>query len=413
LTEFPGKGQDAMEKHDKFVSTMSFSRGASVGAMFAALVLSGCGSSHKQTPAKPDGGGADSGTDVSHGPEAGPEVSLSTSGPEAGPEISVLPAGPEVGFEVSLSPTDPESCAKATNVLECEPPGGAIATISSAPGAALLAKITVASGICTANACPSGCAQIAVIDRISPVGATCELDVTSMDGRSQSVRLTIVQNPAPVVVCCSTSGEPDAGHMVNLAPTAFSPSSVVVNFQPDAGAQANLDTDGVDAGSDVLPGGDGNPDVYVVPTDEQTCLKATGVPSCDVWGPSAQVTSANAGLLLAKAQVTAGPCVIASECASPCSSISVIGTSTLSVGATCDVLVTAIDGRSQSLRLTAVANPSPSHMCCGYPQPPRTGMWTALDPTFFFPSPAAVDFDADGGAPIVDGGRSIDVNRAD
>jgi hypothetical protein len=40
-------------------------------------------------------------------------------------------------------------------------------------------------------------------------------------------------------------------------------------------------------------------------------------------------------------------------------------------------------------------------------------MWTALDPTFFFPSPAAVDFDADGGAPIVDGGRSIDVNRAD
>ena len=91
-----------METRDKLVSTMSFSLGVHAFPIFTALLLSGCGNSHKQSPAKPDAGKADTGADVSLGPEAGPEVLVLPAGPEAGPEVSVLPAGPEAGPEVSV-----------------------------------------------------------------------------------------------------------------------------------------------------------------------------------------------------------------------------------------------------------------------------------------------------------------------
>jgi hypothetical protein len=247
---------------------MMSSMGAHAGWPLVALLLSSCVSSHQQ--AKPDADKADTGTVDSPGPEDGPEVSALPSHldaepdvsalpsrQEVSPEVSVLPSGSEAGPDVPVLPSDPESCAKAPNVPVCEP-GAAIATISSATGGSLLAKVS--SGLCVAT-CSSGCALITVLDTLSPVGATCDLEVTSMDGRIQSVRLTVVQNPVPVPACCSNSAAPYSGHWVDLDPTTFSPSSVVVDFSLDGGVPsadsgidsssksdiANLDADKVDA----------------------------------------------------------------------------------------------------------------------------------------------------------------------
>jgi hypothetical protein len=412
---FPGKEQDPMEMHDKLVSTVSFSLGAQAFPIITALLLSGCGNGHKQGPAKPDAGKADSGADVSPGPEAGPEVLVLPAGPEAGPDVSVLPAGPEAGPEVSVPPTDPESCAKATTVPTCEP-GAAIATISSAAGAPLLAKIAVTSGLCIGNACPSGCASLSVLGGTSQVGSTCDLEVTSMNGRSQSVRLNVVQNPAPAYACCSYSGAPYSGHMVALDPTTFSPSTAVVDFAVDGGVSsrdggssdgtdaANGDTGSIDASVDVSPGQDTGPDVYVRPSDQPSCVKATNVPSCSGPGPAyATVSAAPGGPLMARIQVTSGSCS-AYECFSECSTLVVQGNTNQSIGATCDLLITSTDGHSQSVRITVVQNPSAGYLCCGYPLAPYTGTWVTLDPVTFSPSLVVVDFGGSGGEPALDGG---------
>lgn len=151
------------------------------------------------------------------------------------------------------------------------------------------------------------------------------------------------------------------------------------------------------------PGSDGKPDAYVVPTDEQTCLNATNVPQCSLATPGTSVSSATVGLSLTKVEVTAGSCV-ADTCASKCPTINVSGTASLNVGSTCDLLVTAADGRKQSCRLNVIVNPSPRYMCCGYPQPPYSGIWANILPMIFSPTPAIVDFAGDGGTPIIDGG---------
>ena len=404
---FLGKDHDPMEKHDKLVSTMSCSLAAHVLPLITALVLSGCGTSDKQSPAKPDAGKADTGVNVSPGPEAGPEV-------------VDLPAGPEAGTEVSIPTTDPDACAKAATVPVCEP-GAAIATISSAAGAPLLAKIAVTSGLCIGASCPSGCTSLSVLDSISQVGSICDLEVTAMDGRSQSVRLNVVQNPAPVYACCSYSGTPYSGHLVALDPTAFSPSSVVVDFAVDGGVSsqdgsggdgadaANRDTVSADSSVDVSPGQDTGPDVYVRPSDQPSCVKATDVPQCDGSGPAyATVSSAPGGPLMARIQVTSGSCS-AYECFSECSTLVVQGSTNQSIGATCDLLITSTDGRSQSVRITVVQNPSASYACCGYPLAPYTGMWVTLDPVTFSPSLVVVAFADGGGEPTLDGGGARDV----
>ena len=147
-------------------------------------------------------------------------------------------------------------------------------------------------------------------------------------------------------------------------------------------------------------------DAYVFPTDEQSCLQATKVPVCDVFPPSTSITSGNGGPLLAKVEVTGGSCT-AQTCASGCESINVVGMSGISAGATCDLLVTATDGRSRSLRLSVVADASPSSMCCGYPLDGH-GMWTTLNTLSFSPNPIVVDFAGDGGVTTVDGAAPKD-----
>jgi hypothetical protein len=76
-------------------------------------------------------------------------------------------------------------------------------------------------------------------------------------------------------------------------------------------------------------------------------------------------------------------------------------------GDTCYFLVTSTDGRSQSLRLSVVANPSPSHMCCGYPADGH-GIWTAVNDRLLSPAAVVVDFSGDGGVQSADGGGTKD-----
>lgn len=160
-----------------------------------------------------------------------------------------------------------------------------------------------------------------------------------------------------------------------------------------------------DGGSpDVAP--DLPSDAYVTPNDEQSCLKATKVPVCDVFPPSASITSGNGGPLLAKVEVTNGSCT-AQTCASGCANIDVVGMSGISAGATCDLLVTATDGRSRSLRLSVVADAATGPMCCGYPLDGH-GMWTTLNTLSFSPNPIVVDFAGDGGATTLDGAAPKD-----
>jgi len=77
--------------------------------------------------------------------------------------------------------------------------------------------------------------------------------------------------------------------------------------------------------------------------------------------------------------------------------VSVVGQSSVLAGSTCDLLVTSTDGRSKSVRLLVVDNPSPSYMCCGYPADGH-GIWTVVNAYYFQPNPVVVDFAGDGGA---------------
>jgi hypothetical protein len=141
---------------------------------------------------------------------------------------------------------------------------------------------------------------------------------------------------------------------------------------------------------------DTSSDVYVRPTDEQSCLKAANVPSCDAVPPHATIRSAASGPLLAKVEVQGGTCT-AAACSSGCASIEVTATTAASVGTACALLVTATDGRTQSVPLSLVANPSPTSMCCGYPTDGH-GVWSAIDLMVFQPGTVVVAFGVDGGA---------------
>ncbi len=158
----------------------------------------------------------------------------------------------------------------------------------------------------------------------------------------------------------------------------------------------------------IPPAADGKPDAYVTPTDEQSCLAATGVLACDPGVASATVRSAMGGTALAKVEVTSGACSGAT--CSGCNSLTVHGSASQYAGATCDLLITTLDGSKQVAQIAVIANPSPSYMCCGYPLPPNSGRWTAIDPLAFSLSTVLVTAAMDGGMPpIIDGGAPHDV----
>jgi hypothetical protein len=173
------------------------------------------------------------------------------------------------------------------------------------------------------------------------------------------------------------------------------------------------DTAGLDSGSHDLtvetpPAADGKTDAYLTPTNEQSCLAATGVLICDMGVASATVRSAAGGIVLTKVEVTSGACSGAT--CSACNSLTVYGSASQYAGATCDLLITTSDGSKQTARIAVIANPSPSYMCCGYPLPPNPGRWTAIDPLAFSPSTFLVAAAIDGGMPpIIDGGAPHDV----
>jgi hypothetical protein len=133
-------------------------------------------------------------------------------------------------------PTDQASCAKATNVPECLP-GLAMATVSSAAGGPLLSNVEVTSGPCRPAACSLGCTSLTIQAPTAIAGATCDLQVTATDGRSQAVHLSAIANPAQAHVCCGNGAPPNSGGMwVILTPTVFSPNLIVVTFAADGGA---------------------------------------------------------------------------------------------------------------------------------------------------------------------------------
>jgi hypothetical protein len=79
---------------------------------------------------------------------------------------------------------------------------------------------------------------------------------------------------------------------------------------------------------------------------------------------------------------------------------------TPSVGATCDLVAVATDGRSQSFRITVVQSDTAFTQCCGYPLPPYSGVWTTYTPLGFDNTNVVVDFGRDGG--VGDGPPSAD-----
>ena len=134
----------------------------------------------------------------------------------------------------------------------------------------------------------------------------------------------------------------------------------------------------------------------VVPRDQQSCVNATCIGSCD-WNVSEMnVTSAPGGPLLTEILVTSGSCIPA-FCAS-CSSLSVYSTNRAPpVGTTCDLVAVATDGRSQSFRITVVQSGSAVHQCCGDELPPYSGQWVTHTPLGFDPPEVVIDFNRDGG----------------
>jgi hypothetical protein len=387
-----------MQERDKMIRASL--RLCAVGAlpMLLCLPLFGCGSGNGQHLVKHD----------ASAPEAQPEEAI---GPEAGPETSGLP-------------TTPQACAAATSVGPCLS-GIPIATIKRASGGPLLAAVTVTRGTCRADTCVAGCESIGVYNESVTIGATCDLRLTAIDGRTQSVQLTVVANPSPMYACCGFSQAPSPGQWVALNPGMFSPSSVVVDFAAftldggtaliDSGIDGGglRDTAGLDSGSldltvDTPPAADGKSDAYRTPTDEQSCLAATGVLICDLGVPIATVRSAADGTMLTKVAVTSGACSGAT--CSACNSLTVYGSTSQYAGATCDLLITTSDGSKQAARIAVIANPSPVYMCCGYPLPPNPGRWTALQPLAFSPATVLVTAAIDGGIPsIIDGGAPPDV----
>ena len=143
-----------------------------------------------------------------------------------------------------------------------------------------------------------------------------------------------------------------------------------------------------------LPGGQVEAGSY----DEASCLAATKVPVCDPAASQVTISRATGGPLLAKVTPKSGPCIGAS-CDKGCEALVVTESPhvPLAPGDTCSLLVTSTDGRSQTVEVSLVANPSPSYWCCGYPLDGR-GMWVATNPVIWSPSSILVDFAGDGGA---------------
>jgi hypothetical protein len=132
------------------------------------------------------------------------------------------------------------------------------------------------------------------------------------------------------------------------------------------------------------------------PTDPASCAKATNVSECLPGLAMATVSTATGGPLLSNVEVTSGPCRPAA-CSSGCASLT-IQAPTAAAGAFCDLRVVATDGRSQSVHISAIANPTPNYACCGWGPPPNSGgLWVILTPAVFSPNLIVVTFAADGG----------------
>ena len=205
---------------DPMLRSQSRPRAAGALPIVLCLALSGCGSSDEQAPGDRDASTVETKPELASGPEAGPET--------------------------PWSPTNPQECAAASNVGPCDP-GVPSATITRAPGGPLLASVTVTSGACQTNTCASGCEAIGVYSQAAAIGATCDLQATAIDGRTQSIRLTVVANPSPTYACCGSPQVLSPRQWVPLNPAIFSPSSVVVDFAAltlDGGAPVDSGTDG-------------------------------------------------------------------------------------------------------------------------------------------------------------------------
>jgi hypothetical protein len=342
------------------------------------------------------------------------------SAPEAGREAPSVPeVGPEAGHETAGPPIDKQSCEASTSAPTCDP-GRASATITRAAGGPLLAKITVTSGGCQADACATGCETISVYDPLAqPGGPTCQLLVTSVDGRVQLVQLSVVQNLSPTYACCDVLGEPA---WVALNPASLSPASVSVRFDatdggiaiidanPDAAApdaaQSDAGAIGIAVDSSSGSGLDGLPSAPDVITEQQACLASTDVTPCDPAVPATTVRSATGQPYLTKVEATSGSCA-GSSCSAGCATLNVSGSTNQYAGATCDILVTLVGGSTQAFHLVVTPNTSPSYTCCGYPLPPHNGLWTTLDP-FVLGYPLVVMPPGwDGGAITVDAANTV------
>ncbi len=131
-------------------------------------------------------------------------------------------------------PTDEQSCIEAVGVPGCDIAPRPSAVVTSAAGGPLLAKLEVLSGPCGSMTC-SGCSSMTVVGTSSATaGAACLVQVTSTDGRSQTVALSVEAKVMPFTCC----GYPTDGHGVWIAPTvlSFSPGTVTVDFAADGGA---------------------------------------------------------------------------------------------------------------------------------------------------------------------------------
>jgi len=155
--------------------------------------------------------------------------------------------------------------------------------------------------------------------------------------------------------------------------------------------------------AELPPVQDAGADAWVAPTDQQSCQNAMVTTICDPGMPGMTVTSAPGGPLLEQVKVTSGACS-GNACSEGCNSLAVTGTSVDDiVGATCDLVATSMDSRSQSIHITVVANPSPAYACCSYnDMQPSPGVWVTLNLTVFSPNTFVVDFTS--GTGIVDGG---------
>jgi hypothetical protein len=142
-------------------------------------------------------------------------------------------------IDAYVAPTDESSCLRATNVPECLI-GRPHVDITRAAGGGLLAKVEVRAGSCIADVCNSqpGCSTIGVSGGAGAAsGDTCDILATSIDGRAQSVSLSVVVNPSASRTCCGT-GAGGNGMWMALNGLTFSVNPVVVDFTIDGGASS-------------------------------------------------------------------------------------------------------------------------------------------------------------------------------